>query len=125
MSTELGYLDISLLVGKTLAEVRQEGYDEIHFITASGEHYKLYHSQDCCESVTVESIVGDLSDLVGNPILQAEEVSSDEPPPAGGYDSYTWTFYKLATIKGGVTIRFFGQSNGYYSESVDFVRLDD
>lgn len=113
------------LVGKILKTVENTG-DEIIFTLTNDEQYKLYHEQDCCESVYVEDVVGELSDLVGSPILMAEEVSSDEPPPdRDGYmpDSYTWTFYKLATINGYVTIRFFGESNGYYSESVDFCKL--
>jgi len=124
------------LLGKTLVRAEQVdflGDDEIRFETVEGDEFKLYHSQDCCESVSVESIVGDLSDLVGSPILMAEEVthsggdgdSADWPEGvAKDYEpeSYTWTFYKLATIKGGVTIRWFGSSNGYYSESVSFAQ---
>jgi hypothetical protein len=88
----------------------------------------MYHYQDCCESVYVESVVGDLSDLIGSPILQAEEVvqmSGDDASLEGrGDESFTWTFYKLATIKGSVTIRWYGGSNGYYSESVTFKQLE-
>jgi len=119
-------LDFSALVGKTLARCWSDEY-EVHFVVSDDESYKLYHEQDCCESVYVESIDGDLDDLIGTPILMAEEVSSvndnDGCQPIDGYDdSFTWTFYRLATIKGYVTIRFYGSSNGYYSESVDFKR---
>ncbi|MCG3176948.1 MAG: hypothetical protein MOGMAGMI_01912 [Candidatus Omnitrophica bacterium] len=111
------------LIGKTLTKVEQVGDDEIVFITNEGKRYKLCHSQDCCESVTVEDIVGDLSDLIGEPILIAEEATSTENPVGVTkecQDSFTWTFYKFATRKGYVDIRWYGESNGYCSESVDF-----
>ena len=116
------------LVGKTLTRAQHfnaEGDDErIEFETADGDLYVMFHQQDCCESVRVESFVGDLQDLVGEPILRAEESASDTHPEghvAGPYEeSFTWTFYKLATRKGYVDIRWLGESNGYYSEGVDF-----
>ena len=112
------------LLGETLTSATGEvGGEEIRFITASGKTYLMYHSQDCCESVRVESIVGDLSDLIGTPILLAEEAVGPRPAelaPPEYLESETWTFYKLATIKGYVDIRWHGESNGYYSESVDF-----
>lgn len=110
------------LVGKTLVRAENLDSERIEFDTADRYRFSLFHSQDCCESVRVEEIVGDLSDLVGGPILLAEEVSNAEGPAPEYADSYTWTFYKLATNKGSVTIRWLGESNGYYSEGVDFVR---
>jgi len=71
-------------------------------------------------------IVGDLNDLIGTPLLMAEEVTSDHDVTPEGVtvpeyqDSFTWTFYKLATVKGYVTISWYGESNGYYNESVSF-----
>jgi nitrate reductase beta subunit len=116
-------VELSTLVGKTLAEVRRST-DEIVFVTDTGETFKMYHEQSCCESVYIEDVEGDLESLVGNPILIAEEVSNADLPKVSEYDeSFTWTFYKLATIKGHVDIRWYGSSNGYYSESVDFVKV--
>lgn len=117
------------LIGKTLTEIKNNS-DELIFIANDRSAFKMYHSQDCCESVSIESISGDLNDLIGTPITLAEEVSNYEPTneedreKTGRADSCTWTFYKLATVKGYVDIRWFGESNGYYSESVDFIRLD-
>lgn len=95
--------------------------NEILFVSDSGRTFHLHHVQDCCEDVIVESIVGDLSDLVGSPILLAEETSGRGP--TDNYESTTWAFYKLATIKGYVDIRWIGTSNGWYSEKVDFEEI--
>jgi hypothetical protein len=112
------------LLGKTLIDIKGVvGDTEMIFTTITGEVYKLYHYQDCCECVSVEDICGDLIDLIGSPLLVVEEVLSDKNPPGVNIpyqDSFTWTFYKLSTIKGSVTIRWYGKSNGYYSERVDF-----
>ena len=112
---------ISEMLGKTLTAVEQSEY-EIIFTCDDGAKYRMYHSQDCCEYVYIESIDGELQDLVGSPVTMAEEVSSFDPPPFPGLyepESYTWTFYKLATVNGYVTIRWFGSSNGYYGERAD------
>lgn len=115
----------SSLVGKTMKDVRQIGDERIEFECDDGKLFALYHNQDCCESVSIEDVCGDLADLIGVPILVAEEVESDTlpegvKPPEYRDDAETWTFYKLRTIKGSVDIRWFGSSNGYYSTSVDF-----
>lgn len=115
---------ISDLLGKTLTAVENKENDQIIFTCDDGKKYFMYHSQDCCESVSVEDINGDLNDLIGSPITLAEETTSNENPEGVTkeyQDSFTWTFYKLATVKGYVDIRWYGESNGYYSESVDFV----
>lgn len=114
--------DLKELVGRRLVRCEKIGDDVIQFEVDDGSLYALWHRQGCCERVTIDDIAGDLSDLVGSPITLAEEVTSDSaPPPKGEYvDSYTWTFYRFATVKGYVNIRWYGESNGYYSESVNF-----
>ena len=95
--------------------------DVLEFVDADGGKYIFYHEQDCCEHVRIEDVCGDLSDLIGSPILMADEESNaGRAVTDPEHDCDTWTFYKFATIKGSVTVRWLGESNGYYSESVDY-----
>jgi hypothetical protein len=116
-------VQVDAMLGETLTDISglEVGSDEVRFTTESGRTFRMYHSQDCCESVSVNEIVGNVSDLIGSPLLKSEDVSSADFPPPENPDSYTWTFYHFATIKGYVTLRWLGESNGYYSEGVDFV----
>lgn len=116
------YVNINELAGKTLTSVTgaEKGSDKITFVTTTGEVYEMFHYQDCRKVVEVEDIVGDVSDLIGHPLQIAAESSSAEddfidpdPEKTRSAKRCTWTFYKLATIKGYVDIRWFGQSNGY------------
>ena len=120
------------LKSKTLTEIiGAVGRDEMIFIADDGIEYRLFHDQNCCENVEIEDICGNLDDLIDLPICLAEESTNEDENPEGvnipeGYqDSFTWTFYKLATVKGAVTIRWYGSSNGYYSESVSFEKFNN
>jgi hypothetical protein len=112
---------IDVLIGKTLKSVTTDNDGFIEFECEDGTKYRMFHEQDCCESVSIEDITGDLYSLVGHPITMAEEVSKDGDET--DYGTSTWTFYKLANINEYVTIRWYGESNGYYSESVSFKQI--
>ena len=116
------------LKGKTITaftDLKKESED-VTITCSDGSKFRMWYDHDCCASCTIEDIIGDPSDLLNSPILEAEEVESDQNPE--GFkdeyqDSFTWTFYKLSTIKGSVTLRWYGSSNGYYSESVTFDKV--
>ena len=116
--------NIKELVGKIIIDIKQDS-STIIFRTKDYS-YHMYHEQDCCEGVYIEDIIGDLQDLLNSPITMSEEISDsnfeDNWLKNQTYkpDSFTWTFYRLATVKGYVTIRWLGESNGYYSEYVSF-----
>lgn len=119
------------LAGKTLEEVKvvrdtSDMNDEIIFYCTDGTAYRMYHEQNCCESVTIDDICGDIELLIGKPISFARvatSTSEDDEDRNNDVDSYTWTFYHIANINTYVTIRWYGESNGYYSESVNFERI--
>lgn len=112
------YIEVSDILGMTFVKVVTDmDEDTIKFVRDDGRVYTMQHEQDCCENVFIESIIGELADLELKPITFAEESSNDDDTnPEWGM----WTFYKFATLKGWVDIRWYGESNGYYGVGVNF-----
>jgi hypothetical protein len=108
------------MVGEIMVKVTNEGGERLVFDTATGKRFVFYYEPDCCANCSIEDVCGDLADLEGSPIVEAEEVSNYEREAPPNADSYTWTFYRFSTAKGTVTVRWLGESNGYYSESVTY-----
>jgi len=123
------------LIGKKVVEILGDhvGSEKLTFVLDDGTKYSMEYFGDCCASCSIEDIAGDTKDLLGT-IVRAEAPSSldkfDEDVEALRVESYapesfTWTFYIVGTNKGTVTIRWYGSSNGYYSESPRFYLDDD
>lgn len=100
------------MIGRVFNKVENFNNEELRF-----DEMRFFHEQYCCESVGIEEIIGDLSDLEGSPMLAAESVTQEQDTDWG---HQTATFYKFITLKGSVTVRWLGESNGYYSEYVSF-----
>lgn len=116
---------LSELLGEVISTVEgaEDGYETI-ITTESGKAIKIYHEQDCCEEVEIED--SEVDDIVGGYCHFAGFVDGEPPANvrADTYwyaDSQTWSFLKIETSKGSIWQRWLGESNGYYSESVDIL----
>jgi len=124
--------EVKELVGKALSSIEvirdvSNGEDKILFQCDDVTTYIMFHKQSCCESVTIDDICGDLRDLIDTPILEAREDTNNKNPEGIVKEcqrEFLWTFYNFQTAKGHVTIRWYGNSNGYYSVSVNFEKID-
>ena len=111
------YCDFSDLEGFTFQHVSRCD-DAIYFYINDYDYFVLKHIQECSEYVSIKDLNGDISDLVGTPIINAYEKTNFND----NNSSYErWTFYTVQTQKGTVDISFFGESNGYYSVGVDLI----
>lgn len=91
-----------------------------------GSYLEQRHSQDCCETVFVEQVDGNPNKHIGAIAHELIEkvLTKDEMDPADlpeYTESITATFYTLKTSKGYLDWRWYGESNGYYSEDVDCI----
>lgn len=120
MAIEIEKVIYHNMIGKIIKEVRggKIHSSDLLFIATDGSTFNFFpedggYGNDV--SVRIDDIIGDVEDLIGYPVLIAESVTSQSTDTYG-----TWTFYKFATVKCYVTIKWFGTSNGYYSEAVSY-----
>lgn len=128
MSRCIEHIDFNVLKGKVLVAVERYSYsvDYLIFKTLDGGIYIMTHSRECSEDVYIDDICGDFADLLNEEILVAEErISEVSEEDRRTDDSCTWTFYHLATLSGDVTIKWFGASNGFYSERAELYKVNN
>jgi len=113
--------------GKTVLHVDGLRVDSecVVFFLSDGSILQIAYHHDCCASCSILDMDCEDSDFINQKILSLEIVESEDPPP-GDYtpDSYTWSFVKFSTTKGHFTMRWYGESNGYYSESPTIQAID-
>lgn len=103
--------------GMTITAVVYKEFSESLLIHLNTHVLEMTHHQDCCESVYLADVVGSFEDLIGYPLLEVSESFVDIE--SEGYESSTASYYNFRTIKASVQLRWVGESNGYYSETVD------
>ena len=111
--------NIKDMVGKKVLGIY---YDEENFqILTDDCVYAFYHEHSCCERVYLTQVDGISDKIIGSRIVIAEVVTDEKDTEHG---HITWSFYKIGTNKGMIDFRFQGESNGYYSESVDLIKIE-
>lgn len=112
---------IDEMIGQTFNAVERSEHDEHLLFRAEDVHFKFMHRQEGDETVVLESVCGNLSDLVGVPILMASEwTTSNRDNP---FRTHTRTSYKFGTVKGSVLVQWLGTSDGQDSEEVSLLRF--
>ena len=118
------HVEFSDLVGEVLDAVdidREE--NQILLTTRSGRKFLVYHEQDCCETVAISDQDGNFDNLIGKPLIEARDFAVDTGESESDYDSQTTTTLVFRVDDQTVISRWVGDSNGYYSESVDIAEL--
>ena len=103
------------LQGMTITAVVYKETDESLLIHLNTHVLEMIHHQDCCETVYLADVVGSFEDLIGYPLLEVSESIVDNAEDM----SSTASYYNFKTVKASVQLRWVGESNGYYSETVD------
>jgi hypothetical protein len=119
---ERSRVKFDVLVGEVLDAVDiDREKDQILLTTRSGRQFLIHHEQKCCETVEISGQDGSFDKLIGKPIVEARDNAVDTSEEAA--DSQTTTTLVFRVDDHTVISRWVGDSNGYYSESVDIAEL--
>jgi hypothetical protein len=119
---ERSRVKFDVLVGEVLDAVDiDREKDQILLTTRSGRQFLIHHEQKCCETVEISGQDGSFDKLIGKPIVEARDNAVDTSEEAA--DSQTTTTLVFRVDDHAVISRWVGDSNGYYSESVDIAEL--
>ena len=117
-------ISVQELEGEILTHI-DDCDDGILLTTASGRKIRMYHQQDCCESVSIVGTDGEWHKLIGKPLLEVDVDNTETIPPSEYADSYTQTNFTFRVDDATVICRWIGESNGYYSESVSLEEITE
>lgn len=92
--------------------------EEMKITCEDNSVFTFYHEQDCCEHVYIADTVGEPMSLKGWKLLLVDMEATRESS-CDGDESKTTTVVKFVTDENTVSVKWIGESNGYYSESVD------
>lgn len=102
-------------------DLGEGSWQRIVFVLNTGNAFVLHNRSEgdygCSCNINLIDIEGDLFDLIDRPLV-VSETASHSPANNEWGDREKWTYYRFATPKGFVSLRWHGSSNGYYSEAV-------
>jgi hypothetical protein len=104
-------------IGHRLTAVeKHEGADTMLVLRFDNGEAVFSHFSECCEEVALIDGYEDVASCLEQVLRSAEESTKDDPDT---YGEKLWTFYNLRFDDASVSLRFMGESNGYYSVDVD------
>jgi hypothetical protein len=111
------YNELSKMVGQTVERIEVvkgtwSDNDRVTFVLENGDKVTLHHYQNCCENVGIEECPN-LTNVRGLCTKAYESTNHNSDAECG-----MWTFYRFCVGEHDFEIRWYGESNGYYSVSV-------
>lgn len=98
-------------------------HNDVLYLCTRQAIFAIRHEQDCCEDVWFVDGEEDISDMVGDYLVKIRIDVSPQDRDSNRIDECsTWTFVTIQTLRNSYSFRWYGESNGYYSETV---QLDD